>query len=144
MQDIALLTKYLGGRKNIGSPKSEQDFLPIIREGFPFASFKSLASHLQLNEDMICTSLRIPKRTFARRKKINSPFRQNVSELLFRLARVTVEAKQVLGTDEKARGWLTTENRALGGEKPINLLDTGIGFENVMNVLSHIEHGVYS
>jgi RES domain-containing protein len=34
-----------------------------------------------------------------------------------------------------------SENLALGGQRPIDLLDTGIGFEDVTDVLRRIEHG---
>ena len=50
----------------------------------------------------------------------------------------------MLGSVEKARHWLTVENRALGARKPIELLDTGIGFQEVLDVLRRIELGVFS
>jgi len=40
--------------------------------------------------------------------------------------------------------WLTTANRALGGEIPITLLDTSAGAHEVDAVLDRIEYGVYS
>jgi len=50
----------------------------------------------------------------------------------------------VLGSRAKAREWILTKNRALHGERPIDLLDTAIGFEDVLDVLRRIDFGVYS
>lgn len=144
MENIALVRDYLGGVAVIGAPKTELDFVPIIREGFPFSVFTSLRDRAKLSEDVICGSLRIAKRTAARRKKVGARLKPSESELLLRLARVLVAATQVLGSDEKARKWLTGENRALGGAIPIDLLDTGLGFEEVMDLLTRVEYGVYS
>jgi putative toxin-antitoxin system antitoxin component (TIGR02293 family) len=61
-----------------------------------------------------------------------------------RLANVTARATSVLGTEAKAKQWLTTSNPALGGEAPIDLLDTDVRAREVEDVLLRIEHGVYS
>jgi putative toxin-antitoxin system antitoxin component (TIGR02293 family) len=49
-----------------------------------------------------------------------------------------------LGSEEKAARWLHTPNRALGGNLPLELLDTDLGSRQVEEVLGRIEHGVYS
>ena len=144
MENITRVRNYLGGTKVIGSPKTELDFVPIIRNGFPFSVFAALRDRVKLSEDVICGSLRIAKRTAARRKKEADRLKPIESELLLRLARVVVAASETLGSDGKAREWLMSENRALGGAVPIRLLDTGLGFEEVMDVLTRVEHGVYS
>ena len=144
MENITRVRNYLGGTKIIGSPKTELDFVPIIRDGFPFSVFTSLRDRARLSEDVICGSLRIAKRTAARRKKEAGRLKPIESELLLRLARVLVAATETLGSEDKAREWLTSENRALGGAVPIGLLDTGLGFEEVMDILTRVEYGVYS
>jgi putative toxin-antitoxin system antitoxin component (TIGR02293 family) len=50
----------------------------------------------------------------------------------------------VLGSTDKAARWLHTENRALGGQTPLALLDTDLGTRQVEEVLGRIEHGVFS
>ena len=144
MENITLIRQYLGGRKLIGSPETELDFIPLIREGFPFTVFTSLRDRSKLSEDIIYGSLRIAPRTAARRKQHAARLKPSESELLLRLARIFAAATDVLGSEEKARKWLVSENRALGGAVPIQLVDTGIGFQQAMDVLKRIEHGVYS
>lgn len=144
MENITLVRQFLGGAKVIGSPETDLDFVAIIRKGFPFSVFTSLRDRAQLSEEAICESLRIAKRTAARRKEHAARLKSDESELLLRLARVLAAATDILGSKEKARDWLVAENRALGGAVPIKLLDTGIGFQEVMNVLKRIEFGDFS
>ncbi len=144
MENITLVRQYLGGTKAIGSPESDLDFVPIIRKGFPFSVFTALRDRAELSEEAICDSLRIAKRTAARRKESAARLKADESELLLRLARVLAAATDILGTTEKAREWLLAENRALGGAVPIKLLDTGIGFQEVLDVLKRIEFGDFS
>jgi Protein of unknown function (DUF2384) len=66
------------------------------------------------------------------------------SDIVIRTARTLAKAIDILGDREKAAHWLTTPNRALGGEIPISLLDTSAGAHEVETVLDRIEYGVYS
>jgi putative toxin-antitoxin system antitoxin component (TIGR02293 family) len=45
---------------------------------------------------------------------------------------------------EVAARWLRRPNRALGGERPLDLLTSDAGARVVEQVLGRIEHGVYS
>jgi putative toxin-antitoxin system antitoxin component (TIGR02293 family) len=144
MENLTLVRQYLGGTKVIGSPKSELDFVAAIRDGFPFSAFAAIRDRTKLSEETIFSSLGIAKRTGARRKREGARLKPTESESLLRLARVLAAARDVLGSEDKARAWLQAENRALGGRVPIRLLDTGIGFQQVIDVLKRIEYGVYS
>jgi putative toxin-antitoxin system antitoxin component (TIGR02293 family) len=144
MENMILVGQYLGGIRVIGSPESELDLVPIIRKGFPFSVFTSLRDRAKLSEETIWKSLGIAQRTAARRKEQGGRLKADESELLLRLARVLAAATDILGNADKARDWLLAENRALGSRTPITLLDTGIGFQEVMDVLKRIEHGVFS
>ena len=61
-----------------------------------------------------------------------------------RLVRVAARAEHVLGDRPTALDWLSSPNRALGGEKPIGLLDTDLGADQVLQALGRIEFGVYA
>ena len=144
MEDIAVVRQYLGGARAIGSPETDLDFVGIIRKGFPVSVFKSLCVRTNLSEETVVESLGIARRTAARRKRQGGRLKPIESELLLRLARVLAAATGAFGSEEKAQKWLVAANRALGGREPIKLLDTGIGFQDVMDVLKRIEYGVYS
>ena len=144
MQHIEALTEFMGGRSVVGTPGSDFEFIKIIRAGFPSKVLGGVVKASAIREDVICRSLRIAKRTAARRKAAETRLKPEESELIFRFGKVFVKATEVLGDKDKAREWVLAENRALYGNRPIELLDTAIGFGDVMDVLSRIEHGVYS
>ena len=58
--------------------------------------------------------------------------------------RIMIRAVEVLGSREEASRWLHAPNPALGGQTPLELLDTDLGSRQVEDVLGRIEHGVYS
>ena len=144
MENVKELTKFMGGTSVVGSPQSEFEFIEVIRHGLPSKVIKCVVKSSAVSEDVIYKSLRIAKRTVARRKADGSRLKAVESERIYRFSKVLVTATEILGDIDKAREWLLTENRALNGERPIDLLDTGIGVEDVMDVLHRIEFGVYS
>lgn len=144
MESIGSLTKFMGGVSVVGSPQSESEFIEIIRRGLPAKVINSVVRSSAVSEEVLCKALRIAKRTAARRKANAERLKASESELIFRFSRALVAATEVLGDKSKARNWLLSENAALGGGRPIDLLDTGIGFNEVMDVLRRIEFGVYS
>ena len=144
MENVKELTKFMGGASVVGSPQSDFELIEIIRHGLPSKVIKCVVESSAISEDVIYKSLRIAKRTVARRKASATRLKASESELIYRFSRVLVTAMDIFGDRDKARQWLLTENRALNGVRPIDLLDTGIGFEDVMDVLHRIEFGVYS
>jgi putative toxin-antitoxin system antitoxin component (TIGR02293 family) len=60
------------------------------------------------------------------------------------MARVYANAVEMIGDEERAIEWLNTPNRALGGEKPLDQLDTDLGARMVEDILGRIAYGVYS
>jgi putative toxin-antitoxin system antitoxin component (TIGR02293 family) len=61
-----------------------------------------------------------------------------------RFTRAFRAATETLGSKEKARRWLTTKNRALGGVAPIAVLDSDVGLESITDVLGRIAYGIFS
>jgi len=144
MKNLASVQQYLGVTEAVGFPETNLDFVDIIRKGLPVSVFSSLCDQIDLSEEMVAKSLRIATRTAARRKQQGGLLKPHESELVLRLARVMADGADVLGSEEKAKKWLIADCRALGGKQPITLLDTDIGFQDVMDVFGRIEHGVYS
>ncbi len=66
------------------------------------------------------------------------------SQKIARFARIMALSIEVFEDSQIASQWLERPNRALGGIKPIDLLDTDEGAHEVENVLRRLEHGVYS
>jgi putative toxin-antitoxin system antitoxin component (TIGR02293 family) len=60
------------------------------------------------------------------------------------VAKTIAQTVEVLGSIDKARVWLKSPNRALGGEVPLDLLDTEIGASQVDEVLLRLNYGIFS
>jgi putative toxin-antitoxin system antitoxin component (TIGR02293 family) len=144
MAAIEKISELLGGKKVLGKKlHSQLDFVPLLRKGLPYEALESVTDKLDISVEVASVALQLARRTLARRKESNRLDAQE-SERIVRLAGIAAHATSILGTIEKAKRWLTADNRALGGAAPISLLDTDVGTRAVEDVLLRIEHGVYS
>lgn len=66
-----------------------------------------------------------------------------MSEILVRFIRVQTMATDLWGPD-RATIWLQRPNKALDGDTPLSLLDTGPGADAVETLLGQIAHGIPS
>ncbi len=142
--EIGRVTELLGGASIVKARlNSELDYVELVRRGLPYRAFKATLDRLALPEKEVLASLRLAPRTMARRPA-SGLLNEVESERVLRLARVAADAEEVLGSWENAKAWLITESRALGGRRPLDLLDTDVGAESVRDVLGRIAHGVFS
>lgn len=130
----------------IGQTQTPQNLqiVNIIRQGLPTASLQRVADYYGTSEARIATLLGTSERTLSRRKKEDKPLNPIESDRLYRLARIGARALEVFENVGTARNWLKRPNRALGGTVPFELLDTDAGTEQVDELLTRIEYGVYS
>jgi putative toxin-antitoxin system antitoxin component (TIGR02293 family) len=134
------IVEALGGERRVRNPEEMREW---VREGFSFDALESMVQRYGLKREEVSWVLDLPERTLTRRKQ-EQRLRPAESDRLFRVTRIAVQAEQVLGSTDKAARWLHAENRALGGQTPLGLLDTDLGTRQVEAVLGRIEHGVFS
>jgi putative toxin-antitoxin system antitoxin component (TIGR02293 family) len=113
--------------------QSNLDLVRATREGLPAGAAVRL-SQLISGIDVVATRLADP----------TGRLTPEQSDVVVRTATVLARAIDVLRDKKKAVHWLTTSNRALGGEIPITLLDTSAGVHEIETLLGRIEYGVYS
>jgi|SRR5437660_8033053 len=141
----ATIAEVLGGRRVLGKAvKKADDLADLIRKGLPADSITALAEKLEIGNAALSQKLGIPQRTLTRRLSRRSRLTAAESDRTVRLARVYANAVEMIGDEEKAVEWLRTPNRALGGERPFDQLDTDVGAREVENILGRIAYGVYS
>lgn len=63
---------------------------------------------------------------------------------IYRLESVRELAAEVMGSEEAANEWLTTEAMGLEFRKPIDLMSTSPGAEAVKTLLQRMKYGVYA
>lgn len=139
------IAEVLGGRKVLGKVvRKPGDLAQLVRKGLPATSVRALAEKLDVGNSVLSRKLGIPQRTLSRRLSHRSRLTAAESDRTVRFARVYANAVEMIGDEEKAVEWLRTPNRALGGERPMDQLDTDLGARAVEDILGRIAYGVYS
>jgi putative toxin-antitoxin system antitoxin component (TIGR02293 family) len=139
--DLHAVVEQLGGKSAFGRVlKTESDVQAAIREGFPQAVVTEVMQNAGLTLKEIGNSLDLSPRSLQRRRHEGRLARYE-SDRLYRLARIVALAKQALDDREKALRWLKRPNRALGGQVPLDIIDTELGARAVEQVLGRIVYG---
>jgi len=83
----------------------------------------------------------VHSRTLARR---TDKLSLEESDKVQRLERIMAFAYEVFADKKKAEGWLRDKNRALEGERPVDLLVSETGAYEVEQILGRIHYGIFS
>jgi putative toxin-antitoxin system antitoxin component (TIGR02293 family) len=115
-----------------------------VRRGVTNQLFNEIKANSPFDDLQWSNFLGINIRTLQRYKVSKSHILKPLqSEKIFELAEVISMGDMVFDTPEHFRIWLNTPSVALGGEKPINLLDSSYGKDLVLAELNRIEYGVF-
>ena len=138
----ATVAEKLGGRRVLKREvRSELQLAALVRDGLPVRALEIIAKSIALGE---LYPLVGSPRTLQRKRAAGGRLSVDESDRLARVARLLVRAEEALGSSDKAIHWLRRGNRALGGERPLDALDSDAGALAVERVLGRIEHGVFS
>jgi putative toxin-antitoxin system antitoxin component (TIGR02293 family) len=139
--ELNAVVAELGGKTALGRVlTSERDLESAIREGFPPGVVEKVMDSAGLTLKELAASLDLSPRSLQRRRQRGRLARYE-SDRLYRLARIIALAKRHVGDEEAASRWLKRPNRALGGRRPLELVDTELGARSVENVLGRIAYG---
>jgi putative toxin-antitoxin system antitoxin component (TIGR02293 family) len=142
---IAEIVEVLGGKKTFKQPiRKSDDLVEQVRAGLPASTVSMLADSLSLQRAQVAKCLNIPPRTLSRRLATKSRLTQDESDRTLRMAHIVALANEVLGAEDKVSRWMVAPNRALGGQRPFDLLDTELGVRSVEQILYAIAYGMYS
>ena len=115
-----------------------------VQQGFPYAAFEELVKRTGLSREIAATAMQTPLRTLARRKE-EGRLRPDESDRLLRLARIFGLCLDLFAGDpSEARGWMTTQQLALGGRTPLDYASTEVGAREVESLIGRLEHGIPS
>lgn len=111
-----------------------------IRRGLPARMWAFIAARIGLGKQELAELLKLNPRTLQRRTTLHG----EEAERLLRAYRIFEEATSMCrGDQDEARKWMTTSAVALGGLRPVDLLDTEIGSDQVLNIIRAVNWGVY-
>jgi putative toxin-antitoxin system antitoxin component (TIGR02293 family) len=140
----AAIARWLGGTKVLRTGvRSDFELVKVVRDGLPVAALDALVEQGGLT-GAEAERLVIPRRTLAHRRKRRQALSVEESDKLARVARAIAQAEETMQDAAKAHAWLRRPNRALGGERPLDLLATEGGARLVEQTLGRIAHGVFS
>ena len=141
-RELEEVLSVLGGAKVVGrGVRSPQDLAERVREGLPFAVLSAVMEQYGISRDVLCDLLHLSRRNFLRRKE-QKRLSPDESDRVYRLARVIAHANRVFEDPDESADWIQTPNASLGKQRPLTLLDTDIGVQQVDQVLGRIEHGI--
>ena len=139
--ELQAVIAELGGDRVLGRTlRSDTELRSAIREGFPQEVVGSVMTSAGLTLKELSAALDLSPRSLQRRRHQGRLARYE-SDRLYRLARIVALAKQFIGDEKTAGRWLKRPNRALGGNIPLELIDTELGARAVENVLGRIAFG---
>ena len=118
------------------------DIIRNMRNGTPADIVPGLAVRLGITQDGLFRLLRLPHSTMKARISKNDTLSSSEQDRLYRTEKVLARALAVLEDNASAKAWLVQNNRSLGGEAPLSLLDTEAGYELVLDTLGRIEYGI--
>lgn len=85
--------------------------------------------------------LAVPRKTLAHRRILGSLTLEQ-SDRIRRLLRMIMEAEFTFANHAKAHTWLRRPNKLLGGETPLDRLDTDAGTKQIEILLERIAQGI--
>lgn len=135
----------------LGGPKAFKQnvvsflsFIEITETGFPIAVAQRVQKRLNLSNKQFSNMLSLSESTFQRRIKNKSSLSTGESEKVVDLSKIIAKGQDVFENEEDFKTWLNSPVLALGNKKPLDLLGSSIGREEILNVLFRIEHGIFS
>lgn len=135
---IKMVAERLGGAAVLGREvHSDLELALVIRDGLPYQVLEHVLQSGDLETREACALL---FRKHEERRDL-SPVE---SDRLVRAVRTIARAEEALGDGEKSHRWLRAPNRALAGNRPLDLLESHAGARAVERALGRIAHGIYS
>ena len=114
--------------------------IDATRRGLPVSDVDALVETGRLSLSEI-DRIVLPRKTLSHRRALGV-LTPDQSDRLIRVARVIAAAEETFGSGEKAHRWLRRRTTALGGDAPLDLLDTSEGARQVERLLMRIDHGL--
>lgn len=123
--------------------KNSRDYIELSRKGLTMKQLKEILKFTNLSLKDFSSILSISERQLTRYEE-SKILRTDISAQLIQIAELYQFGYEVFESEENFQRWMSREIRALGFQKPINLLDTTFGINEVRNIIGRLEYGVYS
>jgi putative toxin-antitoxin system antitoxin component (TIGR02293 family) len=136
----------LGGTRALKPlPNSRLEVHDLISRGLPMHSLESLERLFPvITRDHLSAMLGTSLRTLQRKSTDkNASLEPDKSGSLWAVAALLSKAESVLGDRDIAMAWLNRPQMALDNRRPVDLMETTPGRQEVELLLDRLDHGVY-
>jgi putative toxin-antitoxin system antitoxin component (TIGR02293 family) len=116
------------------------DLIAAVRAGLPVSAVDDALASGRITAAEL-DRLAIPRKTLAHRRA-KGRLTPDQSDRLLRVLRILTEAEDTFADRTRAGLWLRRPTTVLGGEAPLDLLDTEIGARQVETLLGRIANGI--
>lgn len=123
--------------------KNTKDYIHLSRKGLSFLQLKEILKFTGISMKEIANMVALSERQLARYAD-DKLLRTDISAHLIQIVELYQFGYEVFEDNSKFKIWMHSEIRALGYQKPIELLDTPFGINDVKTILGRLEYGVYS
>ncbi|QHS38473.1 DUF2384 domain-containing protein (plasmid) [Alcaligenes faecalis] len=120
---------------------SELERIRSIKAGFPIYMADATKNTFRMTSQSVSELLNLSVTTYERRRRDSKPLDVAASERLDRVAAVALLAEDVFEDKTDAAVWLSSPNKALGGNTPVMHCETAIGAQQVRRILNALEWG---
>ena len=141
---IPTLIVLLGGQTIINREiRHDFDLIEVAKEGLPKQALDNLALNISFSTKEMAEVLNVSERTIQRYRD-DQRLDKDASAKLIRLAKLYELGEETFGSLIRFKGWMQSNIPALGGKRPMDLLDTPLGYELIEQELIYIEHGLFA
>ena len=124
---------------------SEEAAHRMILSGIPMQDVIDLFGFLDLSRDQTADVLNVNARTLARwEKDEKKTLEANPGNRFYRFTCAIQDGMDLFGSREATLDWFHTERPELGGHRPIDLMQTDPGAQQVEDLMGRIRYGVYT
>jgi putative toxin-antitoxin system antitoxin component (TIGR02293 family) len=121
--------------------KSRLDLIELSKRGIAKDALLRLGRILSLSSKEMAGLLHVSERTLQRygNKEV---LNQAISNRVVQILQVVGEGMEFFGEEERFAHWLKSKSLALGGATPLELMQTAVGTQMVVDELGRMEHGI--
>lgn len=114
------------------------------RKSIGYEKFMKLADIIPLDFQEWSDNLHLSERTLQRYKKENKSFAPIYAERILEIMQLYNRGTTVFGNTDNFSQWMNSNNLALGGVKPKEMLGSSSGINFLKDELGRIEHGIFA
>ena len=117
----------------------------VVTSGLPaYLAREMVDAYDVVERELLLAAIGLSARTLVRGRDQSRLLDSNATDRLIRLATITEQAIDVLGSKEEAERWLATPAIGLDRRRPIDLLQSSEGADLVRTLLTRMDYGVYA